>query len=143
MSTNLTVVNSWSMRETNNYHYIRFTIKKLTMYKSLTLLICLFGLNYSLLAQVPRDKIKSNDFIEKRLSRPGRVSGIAVNKKELGANCIVVIDNKIFDSDSEQLHKIPKDSLELITSVEDTLTSASTKCILIYKSKPKAIDPVY
>ena len=74
--------------------------------------MCLFGLCYGLQAQVPPDKIESKDFIQKRLNSPRRVSGLRVTK-------------------------VPKDSIELIKSIKDTLSSATIKRTFD-KSKSKA-----
>lgn len=81
--------------------------------KKFILLVCLFGLCYGLKAQVPPDKIESKDFIQKRLNSPGRVSRLQVSKR-------------------------PKDSIELIKSIKDTLPSATIQRTLHDKSKSKA-----
>jgi hypothetical protein len=50
-------------------------------------------------------------------------------------NSIVVIDDKIYKSDSEYFKNISKSSLRLITAIKDTTSNSGVKYIYIYKTK--------
>lgn len=106
--------------------------------RKLVLFIFLFCLAFQLEAQVtPERKLKSNDYFETKINKPGRPSGVKLSKKETGRGCIVVVDNKIFDGNSEEFKSIPQNSIELVSSIKDSLSATDIKCILIYKSKSK------
>lgn len=48
---------------------------------------------------------------------------------------LVVVDNRIFASDAAAFARIPKDSLQLVNTIRDSLSTATIKAIRIYKRK--------
>lgn len=55
--------------------------------------------------------------------------------KAVKEDYLIVVDNMIFDNDDAAFAKVPKDSLLLINTIRDTLTTSNIKTIRIYKKK--------
>jgi hypothetical protein len=48
---------------------------------------------------------------------------------------LIVVDNRIFENDAAAFARIPKDSLQLINTIRDSLSTSNIKSIRIYKRK--------
>jgi hypothetical protein len=48
---------------------------------------------------------------------------------------LIVIDNRIFESDAAAFARVPKDSLQLVNTIRDSLSTSNIKMIRIYKRK--------
>lgn len=50
-------------------------------------------------------------------------------------NYLVVVDNRIFENDADAFARVPKDSLQLVNTIRDSLSTSNIKTIRIYKRK--------
>jgi hypothetical protein len=48
---------------------------------------------------------------------------------------LIVVDNRIFENDAAAFARIPKDSLQLVNTIRDSLSTSNIKSIRIYKRK--------
>jgi len=48
---------------------------------------------------------------------------------------LVVVDNRIYANDADAFARVPKDSLQLVNTIRDTLSNSNIKSIRIYKKK--------
>ncbi|GEM_PF-2331786 len=103
--------------------------------KKMVLLLFLTILSGYLHAQqrpaVKKDWIESKDQGKKIRTVP-RQKLISTAVKN---DYLVIVDNRIFDNDSEAFASIPKDSLQLVNTIRDSLSTSNIKAIRIYKRK--------
>lgn len=104
--------------------------------KNILLLFLLFIASHQLKAQTDeRIKAKSDGFMEKSQKKRVQIRGLKLEKSQLDSNSLVVIDDKIYRGNAEELKKISLENLELVKSIKDSTSAAGIKYILIYKSK--------
>ena len=48
---------------------------------------------------------------------------------------LIVVDNRIYEKDAAAFARIPKDSLQLVNTIRDSLSTSTIKSIRIYKRK--------
>lgn len=107
---------------------------------SLKKLILIFILTFSvghLLAQTNPDiksKAKENDLIK---DRPALVKGLQLNNITLDNSYLLIVDDRIFNGPDQRFKLIPRESIELVRRINDTLSRSIVKHILIYKTKAK------
>jgi len=103
--------------------------------KRIVLLLFLFITDSYVHAQqrpaVKKDWIESKDQKRKVYTIP-RQKLISTAVKD---NYLIVVDNKIFESDEAAFARVPKDSLLLVNTIKDSLTNSNIKTIRIYKRK--------
>lgn len=65
------------------------------------------------------------------------VKGFEMYKKTLDNSYLIIVDDRIFNGLDNGFKSINRESIELIRTINDTLSTSSIKHILIYKTKTK------
>jgi hypothetical protein len=103
--------------------------------KKIVLLLFLFITGSYVHAQqkpaVKKDWIETKDQKRKAYTIP-RQKLISTAVKD---DYLIVVDNRIFDNDDAAFAKVPKDSLLLVNTIRDSLSTSNIKTIRIYKRK--------
>lgn len=99
-------------------------------------MLVFFSILGSYLHAQQRPAVKK-DWIEARLEKKKIVT---VPREKLIRTAVkedylVIVDNRIFDNDAAAFAKIPKDSLQLVNTIRDSLSTSNIKSIRIYKRK--------
>jgi hypothetical protein len=69
--------------------------------------------------------------------RPQMVKGFELQKKTIDNSYLFIVDDKIFNGVDSAFKSLNRESIELIRTINDTLSTSSIKHILIYKTKTK------
>jgi hypothetical protein len=103
--------------------------------KKIVLLLLLFITSSYVHAQqrpaVKKDWIETKDQKRKVYTVPRQ----KLISKAVKDDYLIVVDNRIFDNDDAAFAKVPKDSLLLVNTIRDSLTTSNIKTIRIYKKK--------
>ena len=104
------------------------------MMKQIVLLLCLSIMSGYLHAQ-QRPVVKKDKVITRSPKKITTVSGQKLINTAVKYNSLLVVENRIFDNDAEAFAWLPKDSLQLINTIRDSLSTSNIKSIRIYKRK--------
>jgi len=101
--------------------------------KKFAFLLLFSAAGYGAYAQAaPGALPKIKDYMEDRINGSKRIT--AINKDNENP-VLVIVGDKIYNGSSEAFKSIPKDSIELVRTIQDSLSATPVKRILIYRRK--------
>ncbi len=107
--------------------------------KKMTTLLCLSFLGGTIYAQQPAStktgtKVGKGPVATIKMATKAG-TGQRLIRTAVKDNYLVVVEDRIFENDREAFAFVPKDSLQLVESVRDSLSRSAIKSIRIYKRK--------
>ena len=103
--------------------------------KKMITLLCLSLLGSTTFAQQATGTIKGTKVEQGQGATIKTAKSQKLIRTAVKDNYLVVIENRIFQNDREAFTFIPKDSLQLVESIRDSLSRSNIKSIRIYKRK--------
>jgi hypothetical protein len=104
--------------------------------KFIWFLLASFFLQTNLLAQnrLQKDSIITDDYSNSRERSKIKIEPFITTEAKT-KNSIIIIDNKIYKQDADELRKIKMKDLQLLNMISDTSSKSGIKYIYIYKRK--------